>query len=89
MLPPREWSVPSLAALAAALLAPPLLFGLSALTVMDAAAVGVLAAVLLGRATGLTWSDAWRMGMSTLKMEAECLGCYDDITVPRDKMNCF
>ena len=78
MLPPREWSVPSLAALAAALLAPPLLFGLSALTVMDAAAVGVLAAVLLGRATGLTWSDAWRMGMSTLKMEAQCLGCYND-----------
>ena len=81
MLPPREWSVPSLAALAAALLAPPLLFGLSALTVMDAVAVGVLAAVLLGRATGLTWSDAWRMGTSTFKMEIKCLGCSDILAV--------
>ena len=77
MLPPREWSVSSLAALAAAILAPTFLFGLSALTVMDAVAVGVLAAVLLGRATGMTWTDAWRMGASTFKMKIYSLRCYD------------
>ena len=63
MLPPQEWNMSALAALAAAALALPVSFG-SSLTAMDAVAVGVLAWVLLGRAIGLTWSDVWRMGAS-------------------------
>ena len=61
MPPPREWNSTASAALAAAVLALPLIFG-SALTAMDAAAVAVLAWAVLGRALGVTWSDVWKMG---------------------------
>ena len=56
-------------ALAAAALALPVFFG-SALTAMDAAAMGVLAWVLLGRAVGMTWSDVWRMGASITSVKS-------------------
>ena len=60
--PPREWNLTALAALAAAALALPLIFG-SALPAMDAAAVAVLTWAVLDRALGgVTWSDVWKMG---------------------------
>ena len=63
MHPQREWNISALAAAAGIAMALPVFCG-RALTPMDVAAVTVLTWVLLGRATGITWSDVWRVGTS-------------------------